>query len=253
MLKKLLTAATALVLSLVTLTLVVLLGTVTHADAVRYADWVDATQVTDPLPGQLYAISGDGVIEAQLCPLTKDDFVFSTDALSGRTFVNRLGEAVPVVIRVAQTYFQIGSTPDHTLELDYRLEWRALEREFAPLSSLAVGLKRILHEREMEQIKRHASAAQVADAKRLEGCATAILQTFQEGRDICQLTEVIKERSGRILAVRFASRCLALDPEGGPRPLPGLEAGSFWTGIKLGLGLVDQQLTETPLLAGAAS
>jgi hypothetical protein len=75
MLKKLLTAATALVLSLVTLTLVVLLGTVTHADAVRYADWIDATQVTDPLPGQLYAISGDGVIEAQLCPLTKDDFV----------------------------------------------------------------------------------------------------------------------------------------------------------------------------------
>ena len=72
MLKKLLTAAAALVFSLVTLTLVVLLGTVTHADAVRYADWVDATQVTDPLPGQLYAISVDGVIEAQLCPLTKD-------------------------------------------------------------------------------------------------------------------------------------------------------------------------------------
>jgi hypothetical protein len=252
MLKKLLTAATALVFTLVTLTLVVLLGTVTHADAVRYADWVDATQVTDPLPGQLYAISGDGVIEAQLCPLTKDDFDIGIDALSGRTFVNRLGEAVPAVIWVAQTYFQTGSTPEHTLDLDYRLEWRALEREFAPLSSLAVGLKRILSEREMEQIERHGSAAQIADAQRLEGCATAILQTFQEGRDICQLTEVIRERSGRILAVRFATRCLALDPEAGPRPLPALQAGSFWTGIKLGLGLVDQQLVDAPVLVGAS-
>jgi hypothetical protein len=251
MLKKLLTAAGALLFSLVTLTMVVLLGTVTHADAVRYADWVDVTQVTDPLPGQLYAISEDGVIEAQLCPLTRDDFDLSTDELGGRTFVNRLGEAVPVVIRVAQSYFQLGSTAEHDLDLDYRLEWRSLEREFAPLSSLAVGLKRILHEREMDQIKRHASPVQIADAKRLEGCASAILQTFEEGREICQLTEVIKERDGRVLAVRFATRCLALDPEGGPRPLPELQAGSFWTGIKLGLGLVDQQLSA-PLLAGAS-
>ena len=104
----------------------------------------------------------------------------------------------------------------------------------------------------MEQIERHGSAAQLADAQRLEGCATAILHTFEEGRDICQLTEVIRERSGRILAVRFATRCLALDPDRGPRPLPALQAGSFWTGIKLGLGLVDQQLVDTPVLAGTS-
>ena len=108
MLKKVLVAASTLVVALVTLTLVALLGTVTHADAVGYSDWIDATQVTNPLPGQLYAISADGEIEGQLCPLSRDDFRIDTDALPGRTFVNRLGETVPVVVWIARIYFQTG-------------------------------------------------------------------------------------------------------------------------------------------------
>lgn len=251
MLKKLLMVGLGLVLTLMTLTMVALLGTVTHADAVRYSDWIDAVKVTDPLPGQLYAITRDGLIETQLCPLTKDDFSISTDGLSGRIFVNRLGEAVPAVIWIAQAWFRVEEADD-VFDLDYRLEWRGLEREFAPISSLTEGVMRILHERDMEQLRRQISAAQFADMQRLEGCANAILQTFAEGRDICQLTEVIRERGGQILAVRFATRCLALGPEGGPRPLPALRAASFWTSIKLGLGLVDQQLAP-PVLAGAAN
>lgn len=249
MLKKVLMAASTLVVALVTLTLVALLGTVTHADAVGYSDWVDATKVTNPLPGQLYAISEEGGIKEQLCPLNRDDFSISTDALPGRTFVNRLGESVPAVLWVAKVYFASDQPTEGAFDIAYRLEWRTLERESAPLSALAVGLKRILHERDMEQIMRHASSAKVAELKRLEGCANAIVQTFHHGLDVCQLTEVVKESTGRILAVRFGTHCLALDPQGGPRPLPDLEASSFWTSVKLGLGLVDQ-LLAAPVVAG---
>jgi hypothetical protein len=221
---------------------------VTHADAVGYSDWIDATKVTNPLPGQLYAVSGEGEIEGQLCPLNRDDFNISSDALPGRTFVNRLGESVPAVLWVAKVYLDTEQPTEGAFDIGYRLEWRTLEREFAPLSALAVGLKRILHERDMEQIRQHASDAKVAELKRLEGCANAIVQTFHHGLDVCQLTEVVKESTGRILAVRFGTHCLALDPEGGPRRLPDLEASSFWTSIKLGLGLVDQ-LLSAPVLA----
>lgn len=239
MLKKVLVAASTLVVALVTLTLVALLGTVTHADAVGYSDWIDATQVTNPLPGQLYAISADGEIEGQLCPLSRDDFRIDTDALPGRTFVNRLGEAVPVVVRIARFYFQTGQPDELQIDIGYRLQWPDLKREFAPLSALAVGLQRILDERNMEQVGRHASAAQLAELQRLEGCANAILQTFHHGLDVCQLEQVINEGTGRILAVRFGRYCLT-DPQGGPQPLPELRASSFWTTVKLGLGLVDQ-------------
>lgn len=248
MLKKALMAAATLALALVTLTLVVLLGSVTHTDAVRYSDWIDATRVTDPLPGQLYAISGEGEIEGQLCPLTRDDFSISTDALPGRTFVNRLGETVPAVVWIAKAYFQADQPTGEAFEIAYRLQWHTLEREFAPLSALAVGLKRILHERDMEQIRRQASRARVAEMQRLEGCANTIVQTFHHGLDVCQLTEVIRESTGRILAVRFGTHCLT-DPQGGPRPLPELAAGSFWTSVKLSLGLVDQ-LLAAPVVAG---
>lgn len=250
MLKKVLVAASALVLALMTFTLVVLLGTVTHADAVGYSDWIDATKVTDPLPGQLYAVSPEGAIEGQLCPLNRDDFSIGTDALPGRTFVNRLGETVPVVVWVAQIYFQTGEG-ERAIDIGYRLHWHSLEREYAPLSALAVGLKRILHERDMEQIRQHASAAQITELQRLEGCANAIVQTFQHGLDVCQLTEVIRESTGRTLAVRFGTHCLT-DPQGGPRRLPELAAGSFWTTLKLGLGLVDQ-LLAAPVVAGTVS
>lgn len=248
MLKKALVAASTLVIALVTLTLVVLLGTVTHADAVGFSDWIDATKVTNPLPGQLYAVSPEGEVEGQLCPLSRDDFRISTDALPGRTFVNRLGETVPVVVWVARIYFRTDQPAGEEFSIGYRLQWHALERESAPLSALAVGLQRILQERDMEQIRRHASAAQVAELQRLEGCANAIVQTFQHGLDVCQLTEVIKESTGRTLAVRFGTHCLT-DPGGGPRRLPELAAGSFWTTLKLGLGLVDQ-LLAAPVLAG---
>jgi hypothetical protein len=246
MLKKVLVAASTLVVALVTLTLVVLLGTVTHADAVGYSDWIDATQVTNPLPGQLYAVSAEGGIEGQLCPLSRNDFHIDTAPLPGRTFVNRLGETVPVVVWIAGIYFQTGQPDGHQIDIGYRLQWHDLERESAALSALAVGLQRILHERDMEQIRRHASAAQVAELQRLEGCANAIVQTFRNGLDVCQLEQVIKESTGRILAVRFGTYCLT-DAQGGPRPLPELP-GSFWTSVKLGLGLVDQ-LLAAPLVA----
>jgi hypothetical protein len=252
MLKKVLMGVGALVFTLVTFTLVTLLGSVTDADAVGYSDWIEATKVTDPLPGQLYAISGDGEIEGQLCPLERSDFNISRDQLSGRTFVNRLGEAVPLALWLGQQYLQLGQSSEQKFEIAYRLEWRALEREFAPRSALRVGLERILHERDMEKIKQHAPAAKVADAERLEGCANAILETAQQGVDVCQLTEVISDDTGRTLAVRFAARCLVLDPEGDPRPLPELAVGSFWTGVKLGLGLVDEMLAA-PVIAGNAT
>jgi hypothetical protein len=249
MLKKVLMGVGALVFTLVTFTLVTLLGSVTDADAVGYSDWIEATKVTDPLPGQLYAISGDGEIEGQLCPLERSDFNISRDRLSGRTFVNRLGEAVPLALWLGQQYLQLGQSGEQKFEIAYRLEWRALEREFAPRSALRVGLERILDERDMEKIKHSASAAKVADAERLEGCANAILETAQQGVDVCQLAEVISDDAGRTLAVRFAARCLVIEPEGGPRPLPELQVGSFWTGVKLSLGLVDQ-LLAVPVVAG---
>jgi hypothetical protein len=230
---------------------VVLLGTVTHADAVGYADWIDATKVTDPLPGQLYAVSADGEIEGQLCLLNRADCNIRTDALPGRTFINRLGEAVPVVLWAAQAYFQTQHPADQSFSIGYRLEWRSLERDFAPLSVLTLGVKRILHERDMEQIKLHSSPAQVADIERLEGCANAIVLTFHHGLDVCQLTEVIRERTGDTLAVRFATHCLT-DLQGDPRRLPELAGSSLWTSIKLGLGLVDQLLV-LPVLADQAA
>jgi hypothetical protein len=205
---------------------------------------VEATKVTDPLPGQLYVVSDEGEIATQLCQLGRGDFAISNDALPGRTFVNRLGEAVPVVLWIAQTYFQTDGPADD-LDIGYRLQWRSLQREFAPRSALNRGVRRVLEERELEAIERD------ADLRRLEDCANAILQTFAEGQDVCQLTEVIKETGGRVLAVRFATHCLA-DPKRGSRPLPDLEAGSLWTHVKLGLGLVDQ-LLALPQMAGPAT
>ena len=93
------------------------------------------------------------------------------------------------------------------------------------------------------------SAAKVAEVERLEGCANTILETARQGVDVCQLAEVISDEGGRTLAVRFEARCLVLDSDGGPRPLPELQASSFWTGVKLGLGLVDQ-LLAAPVVAG---
>jgi hypothetical protein len=249
MLKKVLMGVGALVCTLLTFTLVTLLGSVTHADAVGYSDWVEATKVTNPVPGQLYAIAGDGTIEGQLCPLERSDFNISRDRLSGRTFVNRLGEAVPLALWLGGQYLPLGQSSEQRFEILYRLEWRALVREFAPRSALRVGLERILHERDMVQIRQVAPAAKVADAERLEGCANAILETAQQGVDVCQLAEVISDDTGSTLAVRFATRCLVLDPEGGPRPLPELQVGSFWTDVKLSLGLVDQ-LLAAPVVAG---
>lgn len=250
MLKRLLMTGLALVLTLMTVTIVVLLGTVTHVDAVRYSDWIDATQVTNPLPGQLYEVTDDGEIETQLCLLTKNDFNISTDALSGRIFVNHLGEAVPAVIWIARTWLQVDEGAEHAFHLDYRLEWGGLERESAPSTELTAGNKRILQPRNMERIRQQASAPQQADLQRLENCANEILRTFEDGQNVCQLTEVIREDTGRTLAVRFDTRCLAR-PESGPRRLPALRAGSFWTSVKLGLGLVGQQLAP-PVLADAA-
>jgi len=244
MLKKALIAAAALAVTLVSLTLVVLLGTVTYADAVGYSDWVEATKVTDPLPGQLYVVSDKGEIATQLCQLGRDDFAISNDALPGRTFVNRLGEAVPAVLWIAQTYFQTGE-PGNKLDIGYRLQWRSLKREFAPRSALTMGVRRVLQERDLVAIE------QDTELRRLEDCANAILQTFDHGQDVCQLSEVIKESGGRVLAVRFATHCLT-DPQRGVRPLPDLEAGSVWTHVKLGLGLVDQ-LLALPQMAGPAT
>ena len=252
MLKKVLVAASTLAVALVTLTLVVLLGTVTHADAVGYSDWIEATHFTNPLPGQLYAVSADGEIEGQLCPLVRDDFRIETDALPARTFVNRLGEAVPMVVSAANIYFSTGQPGAPQINIGYRLEWHALGREFAPLSALTVGLQRILDERDMEQIRRQASAAQVAEQQRLEGCADAIFQTFHHGLEVCQLEQVISEGAGRILAVRFSMYCLT-DPQRGPRPLPDLRARSFWTSVKLSLGLVAELQSApapAPVVAG---
>jgi hypothetical protein len=244
MLKKALIAVSALAVTLVSLTLVVLLGTVTHADAIGYSDWVEATKVTAPLPGQLYVVSDRGEVVAQLCQLGRNDFAISKDSLPGRTFVNRLGEAVPAVLWIAQAYFQTDAPADG-LDIGYRLQWRSLQREFAPRSALNTGVRRVLQERDREALERD------ADLRRLEDCANAILDTFAQGQDVCQLTEVIKETGGRVLAVRFATHCLA-DPERGARPLPTLEAGSVWTHVKLGLGLVDQ-LLALPQMAGSAA
>lgn len=244
MLKKALIAASALAVTLVSLTLVVLLGTVTYADAVGYSDWVEATKVTDPLPGQLYVVSDEGEIAAQLCHLGRGDFAISKDALPGRTFVNRLGEAVPAVLWIAQAYFQTDARGD-ALDIGYRLQWRSLQREFAPRSALNTGVRRVLQERDLVALEHD------ADLRRLEDCANAILQTFDQGQDVCQLSQVIKETGGQVLAVRFATHCLT-DPKRGARPLPALEARSVWTHVKLGLGLVDQ-LLALPQMAGPAT
>ena len=103
----------------------------------------------------------------------------------------------------------------------------------------------------MEEVARQAPSAQIAEMRRLEGCATAIVQTLHHGLDVCQLTEVIRESTGRTLAVRFATHCLT-DTQGGPRRLPELAAVSFWTDVKLGLGLIDQ-LLAAPLVAAEAT
>ena len=230
MLNKVLMGVGALVLTLVTFTLVTLLGSVTHADAVGYLEGIDADKLTRPLPGQLYVVSPEGKIEQQLCQI--EEFEFDIDRLSGRTFVNRLGETVPGVLRIAAPYLQPDQPGEQQLGISYRLEWRSIDREFATVDHLILGMKRILEK---------------------PGCDEAIKQTLRSGLEVCQLIEVLRERTGRPLAVRFHTHCLALRPDGGPRPLPALQAGSFWTGIKLGLGLVDQEFTTSPVLAGAAS
>ena len=116
-----------------------------------------------------------------------------------------------------------------------------------------ICLQKAIHEelRSLCQSIITSQSAQIAEMRRLEGCATAIVRTLHHGLDVCQLTEVIRESTGRTLAVRFATHCLT-DTQGGPRRLPELAAVSFWTDVKLGLGLIDQ-LLAAPLVAAEAT
>jgi hypothetical protein len=169
MLKKVLMGVGALVFTLVTFTLVTLLGSVTHADAVGYLDGIDADKLTRPLPGQLYVVSPEGKIEQQLCQI--EEFEFDIDRLSGRTFVNRLGETVPGVLRIAAPYLQPDQPGEQELGISYRLEWRSIDREFATVDHLILGMKRILEK---------------------PGCDEAIKQTLRSGLEVCQLIEVLR-------------------------------------------------------------
>jgi hypothetical protein len=250
MFKQLLTAATTIASFLLILTLVALLGTVTQADAVRYSDWVEVTQVTDPLPGQLYAISDDGVIEGQLCLLTPNDFASKQERLADRRFVNPLGESLPFALSLAKLYLPAGQDQEAAFQIGYRLEWRNLERHFAAVSSLTDGVKRILAPRSKAEMEEASPDPEAATARRLEGCAEAIIDAFKDERRVCQLSEVIKENGGHILAVRFSARCLISNPQSGPMLLPDLRVSSFWTNVKLTLGLVNQHNLSAAVLAG---
>ena len=226
MLKKVLVAASTLVVALVTLTLVVLLGTLTHADAVGYLDGIDGEKLTRPLPGQLYVVSPEGKIEQQLCRI--EEFRFDIERLSGRTFINRLGERVPGVLNIATPHLLPGQPGEQEFGISYRLEWSSLDHEFATADDLILVVKGVLEKR---------------------GCDEAIKRALESGLEVCQLKEVFRERTGRPLAVRFGVHCLALDPDGEPRRLPELSAGSFWTSVKLGLGLVHE-LRAPEVVAG---
>jgi hypothetical protein len=143
MLEKALAAISALLLTLVTLTLVVLLGTLTHSDAVGYLDGVDGAKLTRPLPGQLYVVSAEGKIEQQLCEI--EELAFEIDRLSGWTFVNRLGETVPAVFRIVAPHLQ-PEQEDGKLAISYRLEWHSLDHQFATAEDLNVVTSKVLQD-----------------------------------------------------------------------------------------------------------
>lgn len=199
------------------------LGTVSHSDVLNYYAWVDASQVTAPVPGQFYVIAGDGEIREPLCPLEEADFAPLRHRGRGVRFVNLLGEALPEALRSPAA----------------SVEW-TIERRYVPLGHVLYHNRRILEERDLEALEKSGDAAALEEARRLEWCAEAIVTSLAQGLNVCQLTEVaIDEASATLLGADFASACLASADDPEPRQLPDLRSYPPWTEAKDGLGLID--------------
>lgn len=202
------------------------LGTVSHSDVLNYYAWVDASQVTAPVPGQFYVIDEDGEIREPLCPLEEADFAPLRHRGRGVRFVNLLGEALPEAL----------ASPAASVE------W-TIERRYVPLGHILHHNRRILAERDLEALEKEQDATALAEARRLERCADAIVTSLAQGLNVCQLTEVaMDETTGAPLGVDFATLCLAAADDQKPRQLPDLQRYPPWTGVKDGLGLIDVRL-----------
>jgi hypothetical protein len=208
-------------------TLAAFVGSVSPEDGLVYYGWIDPAAVTAPMPGQFYVISAKGEVREPLCSLTESDFAPLDDRRRGVQFVNRLGEAMPGVIRSS---------------LPYVLEWPAVERRYVPVSHLLHHNGRILEQRDLAALAKELSAEDFAEISRLESCAQAIVTSLKNGLQICQLTEVATDReTDDRLGVDFASLCLASQTDTEPRPLPELHDHSMWTTIKSRIGVIERR------------
>jgi hypothetical protein len=223
--RKLVTLATPTSLVAATAVTSPFLGTVSHSDVLNYYAWVDASQVTAPVPGQFYVIAEDGEIGESLCSLEQADFAPIKHRGDGVRFVNLLGEALPEALRARSASVE-----------------RTVERHSVPLSHILHHNRRILEERDLEALEKEQDAAALAEARRLEQCAEAIVTRLRQGSNVCQLTEVaIDVTSGDPLGVDFATLCLASADDPEPRRLPDVRSYPLWTEVKDGLGLIDIQ------------
>lgn len=210
-------------------TLAAFVGSASHEDGLDYYGWIDAAIVTAPVPGQFYVVAPDGEVGEPLCDLRETDFAPLQDRGRGVRFVNRLGEALPGVVRMS---------------LPYMLEWPAIERRYVPVGNLLYHNARILEERDLDLLAKRLPADEFAEIERIETCARAIVTSLRNGLLVCQLTEVATDHATRArLGVDFASLCLASEDDTEPRRLPGMHERSVWTTLKRSLGVIEPRFS----------
>lgn len=234
--------------------LLTVLGSVTYGDVVRHHDWVDAGEVRQPRPGQYYIIADDGRIREPLCEIRNGDFVAPLPShAESRRYVNSLGRIVPFVVdavAILLPSLEAASGRGGSKRMSYVMEFEQLEYQYAPASILRGLTRWVLEPRDLQEVEKDGSAAALQDALRLSDCAGEIRASLASGFNVCQINEVIRDRAhGAPIAISFASLCLARPTDQEPRRLPVLDRGSFFSGLKHALDLVESE----PLPGGPAA
>lgn len=219
------------------------LGTVTQGDVVRHHDWIDPLEVDVPRVGQYYIVADDGTIKDSLCALEDNDFRPVAYPVEGRRYVNWLGKVAPFVVNVVGLVLQPVQAATATGEpraISYTLAFERLDHQYAPAATLGGLTRRIMAERDLDRIRKDESSASHRKALRLNDCASTIRASLASGFNVCQLNEVVHDGSkGAPLGVGFASLCLATPTDTKPRVLPVFERGSFLSGLKQAMGLIE--------------
>jgi len=232
------------VLGSITTALVGVLGSVTHGDVVRFHNWIDPAHVASTQLGQYYIINDDGTILDPLCELRPVDFdpPLQPQSLSGRSYVNSLGQLTPVVIQLVGAVMPVSQSANAaagTASVSHVLTFKEVELETATATSLSRLTTRVLAEQDIAHLEKNEGTTAADDARRFQACGLEIKESVAAGLTVCQIDEVVRDAStGVSIGVGFTTRCLARETDDRARLRPAIERGSLFSNLKHSLKLI---------------